>query len=42
MASLAYMDVGQGRKQDAGALRESLLKFDSFAKILATQGLLVR
>jgi hypothetical protein len=33
LASLAYMDVGQGRKQDAEALRESLLKFDSFVKM---------
>jgi hypothetical protein len=40
------MDVGQGRKQDAKALRlcEShfwLLKYDSFVKMLVTQGLLV-
>ena len=39
LASLAYMDVGQGREQDAEALRESLLKFDSFVKMLVSQGL---
>ena len=34
----AYMDVGEGRKQDAEALRESLLKFDSYVKMLITRG----
>jgi hypothetical protein len=34
------MDVGQGREQDAVALRESFLKFDSFVMMLIIQGLL--
>jgi hypothetical protein len=40
LSVFAYMDVGEGREQDAEALRESLLKFDSFVKMSVTQGLL--
>ncbi len=33
------MEVGQGREQDEEALREVCMKFDSFVKMLITQGL---
>jgi len=33
------MDAGEGREQDAEALRESLLKHDSFVNKLVTQGI---
>ncbi len=42
LSVFACMDAGEGREQDAEALRESLLNFDSFVKMLVTQGLLVR